>query len=37
MSETPEEDAWKNMEDWAKGLLEKGAHGRNTYPTDAWL
>ena len=38
LSETPEEDAWKKMEAWAKpkGLLEKGASvfGRNTYPTD---
>ena len=37
-SETPEEDAWKKMESWAKpkGLFEKGARvfGRNTYPTD---
>jgi len=39
-SETPEEDAWKKIESWAKtiGLLsqEKGikAFGRNTYPTD---
>ncbi|MDD5704173.1 MAG: GyrI-like domain-containing protein [Dehalococcoidales bacterium] len=32
MSETPEEDAWKKMVAWAKpkGLLEKGARGRNT-------
>jgi len=38
LSETPEEDAWKKLEAWAKpkGLLEKGARvfGRNTYPTD---
>lgn len=39
-SGTPEEDAWKKMEAWAKpkGLLEEGAgtrvFGRNTYPTD---
>lgn len=43
LSETPEEDAWKKMEAWAKPkvLLEKGnrVFGRNTYPTDnpAWL
>ena len=40
LSETPEEDAWKKIEAWAKpkGLLEKGVgtrvFGRNTYPTD---
>jgi len=40
LSDSPEEDAWKKMEAWAKpkGLLEKGAgtrvFGRNTYPTD---
>lgn len=39
-SETPEEDAWKKMNEWAKpkGLFEEGAgtrvFGRNTYPTD---
>lgn len=40
LSETPEEDAWKKIEAWArpKGFLEKsvGARvfGRNTYPTN---
>lgn len=40
LSETPEEDAWKKIEAWAKpkGLLKKGVgtrvFGRNTYPTD---
>ena len=39
-SDTPEEDAWKKMEAWARprGILtkEKGTRifGRNTYPTD---
>jgi len=39
-SETPEEDAWRRMEAWARprGLLEEGSgarvFGRNTYPTD---
>ena len=40
LSETPEEDAWRKIEAWAKprGLLEKNAatrvFGRNTYPTN---
>ena len=40
LSDSPEEDAWKKIEAWAKpkGLLEKGVgtrvFGRNTYPTD---
>jgi len=40
LSATPEEDAWKKIEEWAKpkGLLEKRVgtrvFGRNTYPTD---
>ncbi len=40
LSDTPEEDAWKKMESWAKskGLLEKDLEtrvfGRNTYPTE---
>lgn len=39
-SDTPEEDAWKKIEAWAKpkGLLQREAgtrvFGRNTYPTD---
>jgi len=41
LSDTPEEDAWKKIEEWAKpkGLLEDGVgtrvFGRNTYPTDS--
>ncbi len=40
LSETPEEDAWRKMEAWAKpkGLLERDVgtrvFGRNTFPTD---
>ena len=39
-SDTPEEDAWKKIEEWAKPkrLLQKAVRtrifGRNTYPTD---
>lgn len=40
LSDTPEEDAWRKMEAWARpiGLLNKHVgtrvFGRNTYPTD---
>jgi predicted transcriptional regulator YdeE len=40
LSKTPEEDAWKKAEDWAKkkGLLQKESNtrilGRNSYPTE---
>ncbi len=40
LSDTPEEDAWRKIERWAKpkGLLEEDSRtrvfGRNTYPTD---